>query len=467
MTLADPLRRKRYLSFSSVVGYTQNPGQWIFERDEANDSICYIKVDIPSPTFQQYLGCPNSDNSLGLYTTKGRFTRWSIQKIEGELLTIRYRGQKFNRDDVQLVIARDRGDNAQWVSAYKDIAVFYTGKKCMSFLTHITQQYSALKKRLFFLDCAALQTNNTVLYAIDNYERLTDVVPLGLNTTLNTTVTDFGLAYTVIQIMRDAGYSTGIGLNDTVARRLQADYRLKYKTTGGLNVLEYFLKMANLPIEGPAYNYTFGALVTVTKESIVQRPSDVYKRLLNIVTTEPADFIDTVIGRLWYHIMLNAKPISSTQTPSPPVVFTNRSTTPVSRSTTPIYRPPIANHQDISTNRATTPMYRPPIANHQDISANRATTPMYRPPIAIHQDISANRATTPMYRHLITTRPYQDISANRATTPKYRPPITNNLDISANRATTPKYRPPITNNLDISATTPTNYALIRPYTPRR
>lgn len=405
VTLADPLRRKRYLSFLPAVGYTQKPGHWIFECDEANDSICYIKATTPTPAFQQYLGCPNSDNSFGLYTTKGRFTRWAIQKIEGDLITVRYRGQKFNRDDVQLVIAHNRGDDIRWVSAYKDIAVIYNGKKCVSFLTHITQQYSALKKRLFFLDGASLQTNNTILYAIDNYERLTNVVPLGLNATLstNTTVTDFGLAYTVIQIMRDAGYSTGTGLNDTVARKLQADYRLKYKTNGGLNVLEYFLKMADLPIEGPTYNYTFGALVTATKESIVQRSSDDYTRLLNIVATEPADLIDIVIGRLWYHIMLGAKPRTSTQIPSPPVGFTNRAVTPV-RRTIP---------------RATTPIYRPPIANHQDISANRSTPPV-------------SRSTTPV---------------SRSTTPLYRPVLRSNLDISANRsrATTPKYRPPITN----------------------
>ena len=41
MTLADPLRRKRYLSFSSVVGYTQNPGQWIFEGG-------YTVTDVPT-----------------------------------------------------------------------------------------------------------------------------------------------------------------------------------------------------------------------------------------------------------------------------------------------------------------------------------------------------------------------------------------------------------------------------------
>jgi hypothetical protein len=401
LTLAHPLRRRRYLSFSSVVEYTQKPGQWIFEKDTTNESLCYIKVSTPLPNFQQYLGSPNSDNSLGLYTTKGRFTCWSIQKIEGDLITVRYAGQKFNRDDVQLVIA-NRGDNLRWVSAYKDIAVIYNGKKYVSFLTHITKQYTGLKKRLFFLDGSALQKNNTILYAIDNYEQLRDVVPLGFKASLNksTTVTEYGLAYTVIKIMRDAGYSTDTGLTDPVARKLQAEYKVKYKTTGGLNILEYFLKMANLPIDGPTYNYTFGSLVTVTRESIVQRSSDVYTGLLNIVTADLTDFIDSVIGRLWYHIMLNT-PSESSSIPSSPAIFINRSITPERRATPP-------------TSRATTPIYRPPIIPQGDISANRSTTPIYRPQLRPYLDISANRPAKVNY----------DISANRARTPIYRPPIT-------------------------------------------
>ena len=414
LTLAHPLKRKRYLSFSSVVGYTPTPSKWIFERDATNDSLCYIKAITPSPTFQQYLGSPNSDNSLWLYTTRGRFTCWSIQKIEGDLITVRYAGQKFNRDEVQLVVAGRLGDDVRWVSPYKDIAVIYTGNKCASFLTHITNQYSVLKKRLFFLDGVALRKNNTILYAIDNYEQLKDVVPLGFNASFNTstTVTDYGLVYTVIKIMRDAGYSTDTGITDPIARKLQSEYKLKYKTTGGLNILEYFLKMANLPIEGPAYKYTFDSLVTVSRESLVQRSYEFYTQLLNIVKTEPGDFIDTVIGRLWYHIMLNMPPSESTPSPSPSAVFTNRAMTPVrSRATPPV-------------SRATTPIYRPPIIakDNQDISAN--CSPIHRPLLRPHLDISANRSTSPLYRPPPTAKAHNDISANRSKTPIYRPPIT-------------------------------------------
>jgi len=382
LTLGHPLQRKRYLSFSSKVEYSASEDKWLFERDE-DDNICYIRRAVSTPYFQQYLGNPNSNNMLGLYTQKCPLTQWSIQKIEGHLLTIRYVGQKFNPNDVQLVVAADSTDDISWTVAYKDITQIYIGKRGQTYMTHILQNYGALKERLFFLDGKPFQTNPTIFCAIDNYARLTGVVPLGLYSCPKpgaTTTTEFGLAYTTIKIMRDGAYAMDTGITDKVARTIQTTFKERYKSTGGMNVLEYFLIQAGLPQGGPAYNYTFESLMSVPRASIYQYPTDMYSRLLIILSGPNSDFNEQIFIRIWFHIILNEAPSVCRSTKPMP-----RSTTPLIRSSTPVREVHPIKHPFIPAStvipvRPTSPSHIRPRAQSPSV-VNRPVTPPIRPRI--------------------------------------------------------------------------------------
>ena len=310
MTLKHPLKRKRFLSFSTMVDFTPAADEWIIERGETDD-MCCIRRAVPSEFGQQYLGIPNSDNTLGLYTKKGPFTEWTILQIEGDMVTIRYDGRKFNTDDVQLVVAANPTDDIRWVSAYKDITAIYTGRKGRSFLIHIIQEYSAFKNRLFFLDGAPHRNNNTIFYAIDNYDKLTDaIVPLGLLPNLATNKPESNHRSTVIPITKNASYSLNNHINDKLARPMVDAYHKQYRLSMNA-ITDHFLSRAALPIGGTTYDHTIGGLTAVIPAIIMGHKIEIYKNLLAIVSGELADVNEFIFERLWLHILQNMPKVSN------------------------------------------------------------------------------------------------------------------------------------------------------------
>ena len=73
--------------------------EWILEKDLLEDSIYYIKTTCERDTKVKYLGSPNNNNIVYLYTTKNRFTKWQIVHIDRNNYRITYAGEKFNKKE--------------------------------------------------------------------------------------------------------------------------------------------------------------------------------------------------------------------------------------------------------------------------------------------------------------------------------------------------------------------------------
>ena len=306
LQLKHPLKRKQFLSYSDTptVEYTGTADLWIVEKQ--HDLVYYIRSATDVAGGRRYLGAPNADNSLHLYTTKNRFTTWKLVRIEEELVTFQYTCQKFKTDEVQIIIAAKSDDDLAWTAAYKDIAVIGTGDwKGQTFLNQLIAQYDAIKSRIFFLNGNPLQYNNTVLTAIDNYDLLPPgTIPLGLLTLpalfpsplTTVTATSFGLQYNSAPITRDGMISVATHMNDKEGRALVADYLKIYP--GSIPPLDHLQVRASLPIAGPTYPYTPGGLLTTT---LPLQPIAVYEKLLAALTENP-DVNDRMLERLWLHL---------------------------------------------------------------------------------------------------------------------------------------------------------------------
>jgi hypothetical protein len=191
--------RTLYLSMSNgnKICFSDSPAhqKWMIEKVS---NTYYIKPAFPTKYCLQYLGCPNTNNNVHLYTSRNRYTRWQIKDMGEGKYSIQYAGEKFNKEEVQLVVARYTED-VRWVSAYNDIAVIYNkgrpnitanvdniieleniGREGHTYLHHITENYGRLKDRIIFLQGDPFTHNDTILCGIDNYDKFTDIMPLGL-----------------------------------------------------------------------------------------------------------------------------------------------------------------------------------------------------------------------------------------------------------------------------------------------
>jgi hypothetical protein len=110
---------------------------------------------------------------------------------------IDYIGSKFNKDDVNLIIARYH-ENIEWALAYNDIAIIYNkgnkdipefinikninniGREGHTYLYYIITRYNSLPNRTIFLQADWFSHNETILYGIDNYDTHLSVQPMGL-----------------------------------------------------------------------------------------------------------------------------------------------------------------------------------------------------------------------------------------------------------------------------------------------
>jgi hypothetical protein len=83
-----------YFNLVDFYGVDDNSGRqkWIIEKED--NETYYIKSVFNREDKNQYLGCPNKSNNVFLYTSKNRFTKWSIKNIEGNLYEIIYIGDK-------------------------------------------------------------------------------------------------------------------------------------------------------------------------------------------------------------------------------------------------------------------------------------------------------------------------------------------------------------------------------------
>lgn len=313
---------------------------WIIEKDNDFPGVFFIKTAFKRNNNICYLGSPNMDGIVRLYTSRTRYTMWKIKPKTGLQYDncnyiISYAGEKFNKSEVSLVIARYNED-IDWVSAYNDIAVVYNkgennisgikniinveniGREGHTYLYHIINNYENLSDRVIFSQGDPFLHNETILYGIDNYKLFLDLQPLGVRwlreqnippieiEEKNKIVTDYGLNYMTIQLdnnlISPEFYDRGMS-------ELNKNYRRDYKTFDNNNELiidsiaRDFLSRAKFPIlyELESLSFTYSALFSVIRPKIIMNDIDSYKRLLNeLIMVEPSGGANGyVLEKLW------------------------------------------------------------------------------------------------------------------------------------------------------------------------
>jgi len=310
---------------------------WIIEKDTDRVGTFFIKSYFERENNICYLGSPNMDGIVRLYTSPNRFTRWKIKPKSGLqydncMYTINYAGEKFDKSDISLVIARYTED-IDWVSAYNDIAIVYNkgpdnieniinienienvGREGHTYLYHIIKNYANLTNRVFFSQGDPFLHNETILYGIDNYEKGMDIQPLGIRWLRSRNVppqeieekykiiTNYGLNYMTISLdnnlISPEFYDKGmIELNDNYRKDYNEDPNNVIKT-----IANDFFTRANFPhsSELSSIPFTYSALFSVIRQNILMNSVVSYQNLLNeLISIEPSGGANGyVLEKLW------------------------------------------------------------------------------------------------------------------------------------------------------------------------
>ena len=325
-------KNKNYVFFDK-----NNLSNWIIEKFE-NDNSFYIKNEYKQEYGTQYLGAPNKNNNVFTYTSKNIFTKWNIKQFINNIYYIDYIGSKFNKDDVNLIIARYH-ENIDWVLAYNDIAIIYNkgnndipqfnnikninniGREGHTYLYHMKNEYNNLSNYNIFIQGNPFDHNETILYGIDNYFNFLDIQPLGKQyfikdnlppqSTIDKyqTITDYNLKYMIVKIdgnMRSTYfYDKGVDhLNNEAVHDYKDDLK-KY------TLFELFLTHSNFPYKNDLNNvyFTLCALFAVHKKYILKYNIEVYDNLINqLLRFHPqGGRLGYILERLWLYIFENAK----------------------------------------------------------------------------------------------------------------------------------------------------------------
>ena len=317
--------------------------EWIIEQDQNNIDIFYIKSAFNRYNYTQYLGAPNKNNQVFLYTSKNNYTKWSIKHIHKDQYFIKYVGNKFDKSRVELVVAR-YNENVEWTMAYNDIVTLYnkgTDKLCAldtiiqlpnfgreghTYLYHIIQNYDCLNDRTIFSQGNPFDHNKTFLFGIDNYNRSSNVQPLGLlwleSANIPTveyiekykTITDYGLNY--LRAICDGNLlvsefnDEGINLLNINANKEYPEYRdinlalgllhrAKFPNITSLSRLNYGHTKSLDEI-----HFTYSALFSVIRIKIRKFNKNVYEKLMNelLSVNDQGGTNGYVLERLWLYI---------------------------------------------------------------------------------------------------------------------------------------------------------------------
>jgi hypothetical protein len=326
------LEKKNIIFFNIFNDYSIKQ-KWIIERDPIDENIFYIKSTIERYNYTQYLGCPNKDDRVYLYTSKNKYTRWSILNINDNIYEIKYIGEKFNTQEVCLVIARYNED-IEWVNSYKDIAIVYNkgpnfisslkniikieniGREGHTYLYHIIKNYKNLNKKTIFCQGGPFEHNETLLFGIDNYYKTLDVQPLGLQYLKEENIppiqllkkykniTDYGLKYLVVNVNEDHDYCNDYFFPDFGVNNIITKYKEKFPECKSL--VENFLIRSNFPIvkQINKIRYTWSGLFSVTSDKIQKYDVTVYQGLINeLISFNPQGGENGyILERLWLYI---------------------------------------------------------------------------------------------------------------------------------------------------------------------
>ncbi len=305
--------KNEYLScqdINNIVDFYEcddNSGRqkWIIEKESYSNEIYYIRTFYNRYNNTNYLGCPNKDNNVYLYTTKNKFTRWNISLINEslQLYKIIYIGEKFNNNDVQLVIVKI-SDNMDWIVPYNDISIIYNVDNINNtnynkiYLHYIINNYNNLPNKVIFSHTDAIINNITFLYGIDNYEYHENIQPLSLNDnkliTFNKIRTNYNLEYDIIKINGDL-------INKHYNNH--ENYKQIFNNPN-LSVIEIILIKTSFVIKNKNYqeetiNSLLNGIFSINKLDIVKNSYQSYERLFNFINESNNDII---LQYLWLYI---------------------------------------------------------------------------------------------------------------------------------------------------------------------
>jgi hypothetical protein len=306
--------------------------KWIIEKD---GDYFYIRTAFNRWDSAKYLGSPNQNNQVFLYTTKNRFTRWNIKHIDNDEYSIDYTGDKFDYKDINIVISR-YNENLDWVLPYNDISIIYNkgdnnipyfsnkfdiqniGREGHTYLYHILNQYCHLSNRTIFLQADWFPHNETILYGIDNYDKHLPVQPMGLVYLRDkaipplhieqkfTKYTHYGFKYMTLNVTGDQDYAGESYFLDTGVKNNILNYKLENPKTSMISIFDSFLYYSKFPrqlnpLTTTCVPFTFCALFSVRKEDIWLYNHEVYlnitKELLRL--NRQGGMNGYVLERLW------------------------------------------------------------------------------------------------------------------------------------------------------------------------
>ena len=311
-----------------------NKQKWVIEKHEYKENIYYIKCAFDRYNCTQYLGCPNMNNQVFLYTSKNKYTEWKIINIENKFYEITYNGDKFNPQEVCMVVARYEED-LEWALPYNDIAIIYNkgreiklpfnntinleniGREGHTYLYHIIENYNSLTSdRIIFTQGSPFEHNYTFLRGVDNYHKLLDVQPLGLKYLEKCNIppreivekyketTDYGLEYLVADINENLMTTGKFHFYDKGIDCIALSYFKRFPE--GKSLIGNFLEKSNFPINKQIneIRFTYAALFSVAKNKIYKYDISVYKNLINELISYHSQGAENgnILERLWLYM---------------------------------------------------------------------------------------------------------------------------------------------------------------------
>jgi hypothetical protein len=313
--------------------------KWVIEKDDSNHF--YIKSCAPRKDYTQFLGSPNQDNNVFLYTSKNKYTRWEIKKSKNQKKRryhIHYVGEKFDSTLLSVVVAR-YNENLEWVIPYNDVAIIYNkghpcppifnhiiqlpniGREGHTYLHHIINNYTRLQRQTFFLQGSPFEHNETVLFGIDNHFENLDFQPLGLVylkeqnippreiVDTNMTTTPYGLKYMTLPI--DGNIKCPL-YPDIGIENLGIHYEKKYFTNKTdhehTTMIDHYLERSRFTrttsLKPTMFEFSFCALFSVKNTNIMFYSVDVYNNLLQALLDDDdqGGASGYILERLWLSI---------------------------------------------------------------------------------------------------------------------------------------------------------------------
>lgn len=240
-----------------------------------------------------YYGAPNKDNCIYEYYEISLWTEW--EKVNDD--TYRYCGIKFNKSDMEIVIARHNED-ISWSDPYRDIRTIYNkgdddihcesihldnvGRESHTYIAHIVMNYDKLAKRTLFTQC--IEFSNKMLK-----RSCEAILPISYYFYFGATENGF------VNYMCDKyNADTNILNNDW-----------KRKNIKRCLTLEEFCLVADIDHK-PIY-FSHGGIFSVSSELIRKRSKEYYDDLLNIINYTNNPLEGHYFERYWEYIFNGKK----------------------------------------------------------------------------------------------------------------------------------------------------------------